>query len=271
MRSAIKSELDSQDECPVDSGLAHIATPDIEVDTFAGYSGSSSFCPVPAVRSHAAADIIVSNGIDETKDGAKGFRVSRWDEDEHKRFIEALRLYGNQWSRVQEHVGTRSSMQIRSHAQKYFKTVTARAIKKIKKEGKASRTMFIVTREYRNTACLGLKKPHEIYLDPDVKINRPSYYKKRDRGLKTTSEPMSWQGPDLPDLAGRREHPEGEDWMQYDPYLEFIDEERLAGSSSKYNAADNNRETAGHLNGEVAVLEEAVETNGFVTSVRYEE
>jgi len=39
---------------------------------------------------------------------------------EHFRFIEALRLYGKEWRRVQEHVGTRSSTQARSHAQKFF-------------------------------------------------------------------------------------------------------------------------------------------------------
>lgn len=40
--------------------------------------------------------------------------------DEHFRFIEALKLYGKEWRRVQQHVGTRSSTQARSHAQKFF-------------------------------------------------------------------------------------------------------------------------------------------------------
>lgn len=40
--------------------------------------------------------------------------------DEHFRFIEALQLYGKEWKRVQQHVGTRSSTQARSHAQKFF-------------------------------------------------------------------------------------------------------------------------------------------------------
>ena len=40
--------------------------------------------------------------------------------DEHFRFIEALQLYGKEWTRVQIHVGTRSSTQARSHAQKFF-------------------------------------------------------------------------------------------------------------------------------------------------------
>lgn len=40
--------------------------------------------------------------------------------DEHFRFIEALQRYGKEWKRVQQHVGTRSSTQARSHAQKFF-------------------------------------------------------------------------------------------------------------------------------------------------------
>jgi SHAQKYF class myb-like DNA-binding protein len=36
------------------------------------------------------------------------------------RFVEGLSMYGKNWKKVEEHVGTRNGAQIRSHAQKFF-------------------------------------------------------------------------------------------------------------------------------------------------------
>lgn len=50
-----------------------------------------------------------------------GGNTGRWTTEEHQRFEEGLKLFGTQdWSKVTDHVKTRTIVQVRSHAQKYF-------------------------------------------------------------------------------------------------------------------------------------------------------
>ena len=52
-----------------------------------------------------------------------GNTIGRWSRDEHKKFIEAIIKFGNNWKEVQEYVNTRTSTQARSHAQKFFEKI----------------------------------------------------------------------------------------------------------------------------------------------------
>ncbi|WOL13405.1 protein REVEILLE 1 [Canna indica] len=51
----------------------------------------------------------------------------RWTEEEHEKFLEAIQLHGRSWRRIQEHIGTKTAIQIRSHAQKFFSKVDREA------------------------------------------------------------------------------------------------------------------------------------------------
>lgn len=54
--------------------------------------------------------------------------AGRWTKPEHKRFLEALNLYKKDWKKVQSYVGTRTTTQVRSHAQKYFAKLAAKGL-----------------------------------------------------------------------------------------------------------------------------------------------
>ncbi|KAL3615670.1 hypothetical protein CASFOL_041331 [Castilleja foliolosa] len=43
-----------------------------------------------------------------------------WTDQEHEKFIEALQLFDRDWKKIEAFVGSKTAIQIRSHAQKYF-------------------------------------------------------------------------------------------------------------------------------------------------------
>jgi len=50
----------------------------------------------------------------------EGQQAGRWTAEEHELFLEGLKMHGREWKKVAEKITTRTSAQIRSHAQKYF-------------------------------------------------------------------------------------------------------------------------------------------------------
>jgi len=62
-------------------------------------------------------------------------KVGRWTLQEHSKFLIALEMFGKDWRKMSQFIGTRSNVQCRTHAQKHFKrlqtvTVTQQARKK---------------------------------------------------------------------------------------------------------------------------------------------
>ncbi|KAG0213088.1 hypothetical protein BGX28_005109 [Mortierella sp. GBA30] len=58
--------------------------------------------------------------VKEIKEAPVGLNTGVYTEVEEKAFVEALDLFGRNWRSVEEHVKTRDSNSIRSHAQKHF-------------------------------------------------------------------------------------------------------------------------------------------------------
>ncbi|KAL0428817.1 UNVERIFIED_CONTAM: protein REVEILLE 6 [Sesamum radiatum] len=80
---------------------------------FSVTSSSSSSCwnPGAAVEDHS-------------KRVRKPYTITKsresWSEQEHDKFLEALHLFDRDWKKIEAFVGSKTVIQIRSHAQKYF-------------------------------------------------------------------------------------------------------------------------------------------------------
>ncbi|XP_008437995.2 protein REVEILLE 6 [Cucumis melo] len=95
--------------------------------------------PTPSLRT-AALPTSTSNSVaafpvseDASKKIRKPYTITKsresWTEQEHDKFLEALQLFDRDWKKIEAFVGSKTVIQIRSHAQKYFL--------KIQKSGKS--------------------------------------------------------------------------------------------------------------------------------------
>ncbi|CAL1398862.1 unnamed protein product [Linum trigynum] len=90
-----------------------------------GVPGPPSVPPAaaaPPITSTSASTL--SFGDDPSKKIRKPYTITKsresWTEQEHDKFLEALQLFDRDWKRIEAFVGSKTVIQIRSHAQKYF-------------------------------------------------------------------------------------------------------------------------------------------------------
>lgn len=87
--------------------------------------------------------------------------TGRWSREEHEIFLKALDKYGREWKKMSTMIKTRTVIQIRTHAQKYFQK-----LQKNPKMAEASkhanhlrkRTAMVLQRPPKKKKCLKLKK-----------------------------------------------------------------------------------------------------------------
>ncbi|VAI48075.1 unnamed protein product [Triticum turgidum subsp. durum] len=76
--------------------------------------------PPPPLSEAAAA----ASSDDASKKVRKPYTITKsresWTEQEHDKFLEALQLFDRDWKKIEAFVGSKTVIQIRSHAQKYF-------------------------------------------------------------------------------------------------------------------------------------------------------
>lgn len=113
----------------------------------------------------------------------------KWTDEEHRRFLHALDLYGNCWKKVEEYVETRTCAQIRSHCQKYFRRLRNKTLQELKRANQLKGKVFIVTREYFNYSGFA----HQP-MEPEMRIasrqfTNQSNIQISESALKTAEEP----------------------------------------------------------------------------------
>ncbi|XP_011629000.1 protein REVEILLE 6 isoform X3 [Amborella trichopoda] len=67
---------------------------------------------------------LTTSSDDSSKKIRKPYTITKsresWTEQEHDKFLEALQLFDRDWKKIEAFVGSKTVIQIRSHAQKYF-------------------------------------------------------------------------------------------------------------------------------------------------------
>ena len=115
-------------------------------------TSTSSSCPLPLSILNSIPHVVMRTVSDEEARKAKskvhrlqtgtghgtqkkkhqGENTGRWTKEEHCIFLQGLEKYGKEWKEISHMIPTRSVVQIRTHAQKYFQKVA----KTRAKEGK---------------------------------------------------------------------------------------------------------------------------------------
>ncbi|XP_022764404.1 protein REVEILLE 6-like isoform X1 [Durio zibethinus] len=79
---------------------------------------------LPGLGPFATTASTVSSAEDPNKKIRKPYTITKsresWTEPEHDKFLEALQLFDRDWKKIEAFVGSKTVIQIRSHAQKYF-------------------------------------------------------------------------------------------------------------------------------------------------------
>ncbi|OAY62242.1 protein REVEILLE 6 isoform X2 [Manihot esculenta] len=110
---------------PMNMGLPGLNSlpPQMTSNTLSTNTTSTATNTTSASTTSAGANT-VAFADDPSKKIRKPYTITKsresWTEQEHDKFLEALQLFDRDWKKIEAFVGSKTVIQIRSHAQKYF-------------------------------------------------------------------------------------------------------------------------------------------------------
>ncbi|XP_042013202.1 protein REVEILLE 6-like [Salvia splendens] len=102
--------------------------PDQDFSHFRGFYMSGDPSKMPAADGGKGILLPMAPEVNAADDANKKIRKpytitksrESWSEQEHDKFLEALQLFDRDWKKIEAFIGSKTVIQIRSHAQKYF-------------------------------------------------------------------------------------------------------------------------------------------------------
>ena len=101
-------------------------------------AAAASVAPGPVEGATTATKFPMPNAKEERVKSVESSRGGVWDEEEHKLFLECLKRVPadskNRWKSISQVIKTRTSTQVRTHAQKFFKKLRLQEERKAREQ-----------------------------------------------------------------------------------------------------------------------------------------
>ena len=118
---------------------------------------------------------------DDDPQQEKDKNFGKWTDDEHERFLRGLELYGRKWSKIANFVQSRSSVQVRTHAQGYLL-----GYPKPRKEGSSMAAALGLTRLRDSSTPITVE--HRGIYKADINATAPVATQTRGKNLANMME-----------------------------------------------------------------------------------